>query len=233
MVPEMGRDMLAFAHRSDPAGASFLRFDDVWGDDFVLDTLLDEATALNLECYLAVIPERLTRNRASYIRRASFEVLQHGVVHRNFGRLSEPHDEFPAHRNACIIKESLANGREKLESQLGRSILGYVPPWNFTSDCALRILEELRFELFSASYNHRFTTSMTQSHVAINVLASYTPPVVKDPVSIARELRSFRLPQMGAMFHTGHLSRDCLPRMRQILRLIAGWTVPPQTHQPK
>ena len=166
----------------------FLRFDDVGGEDSILDSLLEIANRLELQCLLAVIPSRLTETRARQIAGSRCIVFQHGFRHKNCAPFGQPNDEFPQSLQQDQIARALQEGKTRLEHLLNRPITGYVPPWNFTSSSALRALEELGFETFSASQKHRFTTTMKTLPVGVDVNHRYHQPVIKQISLVLKEI---------------------------------------------
>ncbi len=114
-------------------------YTDFWwrDDDFVRDTpriraLANLATELAIMPLIGVIPSRVDRGLAGFLRaypRLSF--CQHGYAHRNYEPPNQAENEFGASRVVNAVRADVVAGREQMDRIFGDTHLRvFVPPWN-------------------------------------------------------------------------------------------------------
>lgn len=203
----------------------FHRFDDIgpYNDNTI--NILDRLEELCIPSIVAVIPNKLERKMADYIKELKYCIVaQHGVNHLNkvnAGWL----DEFPEYLDKCIIKKQIRDGRNYLKEVLQRPITTYIPPWNNTSRQTVEILEELGFQVYSSQYNKLVESTMLQVPISIDVAKSYHPkPILKPYDIITNEVQNtikyIENHFIGIMYHPNEfLDND----VEMILNLIENY----------
>ena len=111
----------------------FHRIDDVYAKRPDLLRILAVFERLELPVMLGVIPLRVTSDMAAYLSvRSLFTVFQHGASHKNL-HARWPQGRVPATRPDDETLRLVAEGRRRLEDDIGRVVSGYIPPWNTVS----------------------------------------------------------------------------------------------------
>lgn len=140
-----------------------LRFDDpsATSDRALEEHILAAAQSAGTPLTVAVIPFRqlsgelvgLTAARASHLiqahRNGVIEVAQHGYCHEPATPGQKPPSEFSGIDFDRQIKQ-VSQGRATLESLFGKTITGFVPPWNTFDAQTSHALEQSGFRYLSA-----------------------------------------------------------------------------------
>jgi peptidoglycan/xylan/chitin deacetylase (PgdA/CDA1 family) len=131
----------------------FFRDDDVGWDDEGLWALLDLFAERLLPVDLAVIPRALTdRSARELMARAESGGItfhQHGFAHANHEPVGRK-CEFGPSRAPWLQRRDIAEGRARLEHQLGPSLDPiFTPPWNRCTEATGGCLVELGFMVLS------------------------------------------------------------------------------------
>lgn len=124
-----------------------------WRDDDAVDVtpalenLLTLASDAAIPLTLAVIPATASQALAARLKAVDHvAVVQHGWAHANHANAMAKKSEFPASRLTADMLSDLRQGRERLLSHFGSSILPvFVPPWNRMAESLLPQLPRLGF----------------------------------------------------------------------------------------
>jgi len=129
-------DWLALARELDDWAEAGRRATLWWRDDDAeapgpaLDRLLSLADAMRLRPALAVVPAGAGPPLAEALAER-FDVLTHGLAHRNLAPAGERKAEFGPHRPVAEMLADAASGRQRLRLLFGvRALPVFVPPWN-------------------------------------------------------------------------------------------------------
>jgi peptidoglycan/xylan/chitin deacetylase (PgdA/CDA1 family) len=96
-----------------------------------------------------VLPPAKTKLFRRALSEGTLDVAQHGWSHQN-SRKGEYDAEFEGLPEAEQHRR-IADGKAKLEAALGVPIKAFIPPWNGYDLATVKVLEDLEYELFSAS----------------------------------------------------------------------------------
>ena len=215
-----------------------LRFDDpsATSDRALEEGVFAAARAAGISLTVAVIPFRnqageqvcLTEARATHLIQAQrdgiIEVAQHGYSHEPETAGQKPPSEFSGLDFDCQL-EKISQGRSALEAIFGKTITGFVPPWNTFDARTSSALAQSGFRYLSAggemdadyspglAYLPR-TCQMTELQAALEALRTFDS---LDPVVVAvmhhydfaesgNPQATIDLNRFGALLHS--LSRD-------------------------
>jgi hypothetical protein len=127
--PELHRELDAWAAAGRRA-TFWWRDDDAEAPGPALDRLLGLAERTAVPLALAVVPAGAGRPLAAALA-GRFDVLTHGLTHRNLAPAGERKAEFGPHRPVHEMLADVATGRNRLGLLFGRRALPvFVPPWN-------------------------------------------------------------------------------------------------------
>lgn len=207
----------------------FHRIDDVYAKRLDLMRILTLFERLDLPVILGVIPSRVTSEMASYLSvRSLFTVYQHGASHKNHS-VDGRKDEFPVTRPDEETLRLIAEGRRRLEDDIGRVVSGYIPPWNTVSDGLLRALTTLNFTHLSAGRSTPAASQLQVLPVSVDTLASYAPPTAKAAaVTIADIERVLpRQKTVGVVYHIKDLPESGMAEIEAVMRWSQRHAPPP------
>lgn len=209
----------------------FHRIDDVYATRLDLMRVLALFERLELPVILGVIPARLTREMANHLAvRPMFTIFQHGVAHKNYvadGRK----DEFPTSRPDDDTRQQIAEGRRRLEDDIGRLVSGYIPPWNTVSDGLLRALAALNFTHISAGRSAFPAGPLQTLPIAVDPLSSYAPPTARPATSTIADIETVlpRQKSVGVIYHIKDLPDAGLAEFETVIRWSQRHVPPPTT----
>jgi len=144
-------------NQTDRSSAVFFRADDIGIPSRHFQLLIDCFIKHRMPLCLATVPSWLTDKRFSELKQLTGTDStqwcwhQHGRTHRNFERDGKK-QEFGPSRTREEIKNSLRNGKRRLENIMAKEFqLYFTPPWNRCSAATIESLVELNFSGLSRS----------------------------------------------------------------------------------
>lgn len=148
------------------------RDDDAQSPSTELEQLVNLAKKYTIPLALAVIPEGMTQELATYVKPIrEVTILQHGFAHTNHAPPTEKKAELGDHRKLTIIHDELVRGFSVLHQNFAKQFIPVlVPPWNRITP---RLLEELTKSGFAglSTFEARDQLEVTPGIIAVNTHA--------------------------------------------------------------
>lgn len=135
----------------------FIRDDDVYRIDGSFMALFDFCLQHKIPVAYGVIPKKATPDLAKLLNKTKenhpllIDIIQHGWQHRNYNTDLTDKYEFGGRRNYLQQKKDIQKGLDKMTGLFGRNFTyAFCPPYHGYSLTTLKIINELKFAIFSA-----------------------------------------------------------------------------------
>ncbi|WGI22246.1 polysaccharide deacetylase family protein [Amylibacter sp. IMCC11727] len=127
-----------------------------WRDDDAvtvtpaLHDLLSLSQRVEIPVHLAVIPNDLQPDLASFVTKSTLIPIAHGFAHKNHADAPAKKCEYPENRSFVAVQTELVAGHKTLRDAFGDDLAPmFVPPWNRFAHDFLSILQDIGYTGFS------------------------------------------------------------------------------------
>ena len=195
----------------------FHRIDDIEKYSELYKRVLDFFEEHTREFIVATIPHEIDVRYAELISSYNHcDIYQHGYRHINYVPIGWK-DEFPDTISIEEKRRMLLKGKEKLEGIFNRKIVGYVPPWNNTSESTVKELKKLKFCVYSAQKNNTFRF-IKNKDIDIDIVEKYLPNIVyKNLDTIYNEIKNILINkpniELGILYHFKNTTEEDLNKI--------------------
>ena len=195
----------------------FHRIDDIGKYSELYKRVLDFFEEHTREFIVAIIPHEIDERYAALISSYNHcDIYQHGFRHINHVPIGW-NDEFPDTISIEEKRRMLLKGKEKLESIFNRKIIGYVPPWNNTSESTVKELSGLNFSVYSAQKNNTFHF-INNKDIDIDIVEEYLPSIAyKNLDTVYDEIKNILSDktkmELGILYHFENTTEEDLQKI--------------------
>ena len=200
----------------------FHRIDDIEVYSDKQKKILDFFEENTQEFIVAAIPCRFSEKYSDIFRNyKNCTIYQHGYEHYNRA-ISGWYDEFPENMGEDEIYNMIKKGKERLEKILSCKIVGYVPPWNNTSNATMKSIDALDFEIYSAQKNNTNKYKKNKD-IDIDIIESYEPKIVyKNLDCIYKGITELKdiCKNVGIMYHFKDASKEDLEKIFDFIKKV-------------
>lgn len=133
----------------------FIRDDDVFELSQKLEEFWQLSSKWRIPVIFGVIPKKIDSSTVKFLLRAKrkepelIDIVQHGWEHKNYGSGKNKY-EFGDFRTYNQQKKDILKGRKLMEKYFGEEFFpAFVPPFHGYNKETLKIIDQLRFKIFS------------------------------------------------------------------------------------
>jgi len=207
----------------------FFRNDDVCHTTYKFNRFHEIFKRNNIPIIHAVIPGQLSEECKSFLIREkqnnpeSLSLVQHGWLHKNYGRLRKY--EFGPSRDYNQQKQDIESGFKVMKDTFGNQFTKlFVPPFHIFNKNTTKVIKELGFLGFSSSNSNKVGESIKNYPTSLNfTIYSRIKTKNKDLKEILKEYLKFKKSSkdvVGILFHHEEFDEKSFQTLEKFLAFI-------------